>query len=275
MIPKNIIQICIGEESNDTRYWLHLAKKWESEYPDWNCKVYREAEIEEAVRAYSPEAWEMYTSCPILSFRADFARLILLYTFGGLYIDIDSRPNLDLNTYVIHSEEIRWGFYLTINEQQDPWEVVTNNHLAAAEKGSDMIKSMIENILEEFVLLKAAKPGDRGQEAGFKFAKLVSTSAWGKMLYNKLNELHGDDYIKYHMSRGYGKVGLFWITWDGKDIKVRKDRGFITHVGSILIKDFLDVNLPIDPMQKIAELYKDLTPHNGEIKIYSGGIDGV
>jgi hypothetical protein len=274
MIPKNIIQICIGEETETHRYWLHLSKKWKLDYPDWNHKVYRDSEIEEIVKSYSDLAWEMYATCPILSFRADFARLILLYTHGGLYIDIDSRPNLDLDAYVINSDNIRWGFYLTINEQQDPWEIVTNNHLAASEKHSNMVKEMIDTILDKFILLKSEKIGDAGQEAGFKFAKLVSTSAWGAMLYKKLNELHGSDFVKHHISR-YGKTGLFWITWDGESIKTKKDRGFITHVGSILLKDFLDVNLPIDPMKKIGELYKDLTPHNGEIKIYSGGINGV
>lgn len=276
MIPKNIIQICIGEETETHRYWLHLSKKWEIEYPHWNHKVYRDKDIEPLVKEYSDLAWDFYSSCPILSFRADFARLILLYKVGGLYIDIDSRPNLDLEQYVITSDKMQWGFFLSINEYQDPWEIVTNNHLAAAEQGSEMIKEMIDNILIDFIALnERAEPGDAAQEAGFKFASLVSTSAWGRMLQNKLDSIHGSDYIEYHLSRGYGKLGLFWITWDGEKLSTRKDRGFICHVGSILIKDFLDVNLPHNPMEQLGRLYDGLTPHNGEIKIYSGGINVV
>lgn len=275
MIPKNIIQICIGEEDNNALYWLHLSKKWGIEYPDWNHKVYRDEEIEQIVKDYSELAWQMYDDCPIMSFKADFARLILLYKFGGLYIDIDSRPNLDLNTYVIHSDDMKWGFYLTINEYLKPWGVVTNNHLVAAEKNSEMIKHMIENILQEYVEMQNREvPGDAVFEAGFKFANLVSTSAWGKMLKDKLDLIHGSDYIQHHISSGYGKVGLFWITWDGDKITTRKDRGFITHVGSVLLKDFMDVNMPLDTMQKIGKLYEGLVPHNGEIKIYTGGLDG-
>jgi hypothetical protein len=277
MIPKNIIQICIGPEDNNTKYWLHLAKKWEIDYPHWNHHVYRDAEVESIVKEYSSLAWEMYDSCPIYSFKADLARLIILHKVGGLYIDIDSRPNLDLDTYVVHSDEMRWGFYLTINEWANPWEIVTNNHLVAAEANSEMIKSMIDNILNDFIELKSSNDDgdDAGQKAGFKFAKLVSTTAWGRMIHKKLDSFYDGDYLAHHLGKGYGKVGLFWISWDGEQVSIRKDRGFITHVGSILIKDFLDVNLPEEPMQRIANLYEGLIPHNGEIKIYSGGINGV
>lgn len=275
MIPKNIIQICIGDETETHKYWLHLSKKWQIDYPEWNHKVYRDEEIENIVKDYSYLAWEMYSSCPILSFRADFARLLLLYKFGGLYIDIDSRPNLDLDTYVIHSDQMQWGFYLTINEWVSPWALITNNHLAAAEKESPLIKNMIDEILNKFILLQQEAPSDnKAYEAGFKFAKLVSTNAWGEMLRKELDRIHGSDYIRHHIESGYGKVGLFWISWDGEKITTRKDRGFITHVGSILIKDLLDVNIPADSMQKLADLYEGLIPHNGEIKIYSGGLDG-
>lgn len=276
MIPKNIIQICIGPEDNSSKYWLHLSKKWEIEYPHWNHKVYRDKEVEQIVKDYSDLAWEMYDSCPIYSFKADLARLIILYSVGGLYIDIDSRPNLDLDTYVVHSDKMRWGFYLTINEWEDPWTIVTNNHLAAAETNSEFIKSMIDDVLNKFVDLKSStKKRDAGEKAGFEFAELVSTGAWGKMIHRKLDSLYDGDYLKHHLGTGYGKIGLFWISWDGERVSIRKDRGFITHVGSILIKDFLDVNIPEEPMQRIAKLYEGLIPHNGEIKIYSGGIDGV
>ena len=277
MIPKNIIQICIGPEDNNTKYWMHLSKKWEIEYPHWNHHVYRDEEVEAIVKEYSDLAWQMYDSCPIYSFKADLARLIILYKVGGLYIDIDSRPNLDLDTYVVSSDKMRWGFYITINEWDDPWEIVTNNHLAAAEKESEMIKSMIDNVLLGFTKLELSDQSlqDGAEKAGFRFAKLVSTTAWGRMIHKKLDSFYNGDYIGHHLAKGYGKIGLFWITWDGEQVSIRKDRGFITHVGSILIKDFLDVNVPEQPMQRLADLYKGLVPHNGEIKIYSGGINGI
>lgn len=275
MIPKNIIQICIGKETETHRYWLHLSKKWKLDYPDWNHKVYRDREIEEIVKNYSTRAWDFYKACPILSYRADFARLILLYTFGGLYVDIDSRPNLDINQYVVNSDDMRWGFFLHINEHNDPWSIVTNNHLAAAEKESDVIHGMIEQILADFDNLDKDRELDAAEKSGFEFVKLVSTDAWGKMVQKKLDEIVGKDYVQHHISLGYGKIGVFWITYDNKEIKVRKDRNFISHVGSILIKDFMDVNVPDKPMSQIAKLYDGLTPHNGEIKIYSGGLNGV
>lgn len=273
MIPKNLIQLVIGEETNTHKYWLHLSKGWAKAYPHWNHKVYRDDDVEKAVRGYSKELWEMYKSCHIMTYKTDIARLALLYSHGGLYVDSDSRPGLDLDTYVIHSDDIKWGMIISLQTIGGAPELTANTYIAAAEKNSEMIKYMLDSMIEDFNKLS---PAESKKDRAWRFPSIVSTNAWGKLIKNKLNKMYDGDYISYHSTeKQYGVLGNFWITWNGDEIKIRKDRGFLIHIGSLLIKDFLDVTPETDSMKKIAELYSNTPPHDGEIKIYSRGLDGI
>lgn len=280
MIPKNIIQIYLGVETDDYRYLEHLHKGWELSYPEWNHIFLKNNEVSDIVKKYSADAWDFYKSIDILSYQADFARLILLYEFGGVYIDLDTRPNLLLDEYVIVNKNMSWGMCLTMDplsgvQEDDEYRgVYTMNHLAAAEKGSSFIKKMIEEIIEKYKISVATSTNGQNISV-FRVAKLVSTVAWGTMLLNELDKLVGGDYLKHHLSLGYGKVGTFWISWDNEKVSIRKYRNFITHIGSILLKDFLDTNPSDNPLKLLSNLYNDINLHNGEIKIYSRGNNGI
>jgi hypothetical protein len=280
MIPKNIIQLYLGAETEDSKYLDHLHKGWQTAYPDWNHIYLKNEEVSNIVKRYSTDAWNFYKSIDILSYRADFARLILLHEFGGIYIDLDTRPNLQLDDYVVVNENMSWGMCLTMDHLsgvQDDEEyrgVYTMNHLAAAEKGSSFIKKMIEEIITNYKI-STAKNIEGQNISVFRIAKLVSIVAWGTMLLNKLDELSGGDYIKYHLDLGYGRLGTFWISWDNEKIIIRKYRDFVTHIGSILLKDFMDTNPSDDPLKLLSTLYRDISLHNGEIKIYSRGLHGI
>lgn len=280
MIPKNIIQLYLGADTEDSKYLDHLHKGWEISYPDWNHIFLKNDEVSSIVKQYSTDAWDFYKSIEILSYRADFARLILLYEFGGVYIDLDTRPNLPLDQYVIVNKKMSWGMCLTmdqlsgVQEDEEYRGVYTMNHLAAAEKKSEFIKKIIEKILENYKTI-VAKNNNQKRISAFSVAKLVSTVAWGTMLLDKLDELTGGDYIGHHLGLGYGNLGTFWISWDGEKVITRKYRSFVTHIGSIMLKDFVDTNPSDDPLNLLSALYRDISLHNGEIKIYSRGLYGV
>lgn len=279
MIPKNLIQLYLGAEDRGFEYLSHLNRGWQIAYPDWNHVFIKNLEIEEIVKAYSEEAWELYNKIPVLSYRADFARLIVLYTYGGLYVDLDTRPNLDLEQYVVFNEKMLWGMCFSLDnmsgsQPNDQYRgVTTMNHLVACEKESPFIKKMIENMIKQAVV-ELGKDSNKNREwkNGFWAAKIVSTAAWGSMLLNELDELCCEsDFLAHHRKSGYGNFGVFWITWDGKDIHTRKYRNFVTHIGSIVLKDFNDTNPSVDPIASLSNLYKDISLQNGEIKIYSRG----
>jgi hypothetical protein len=280
MIPKNIIQLYLGAETADSKYLDHLHKGWEIAYPDWNHIYLKNDEVDKCVKEYSEDAFDLYSNIGVLSYRADFARLILLHKFGGVYLDLDTRPNLRLDQYTVVSEEALWGMMMTIDsvagiqDDQDYRGVYTANALAMASPGSEFIREMIDQIISEWLVIKHTSKHINSVNE-FWASKLVSTVAWGSMLLNKLDELSGESYLKIHAQRGYGNFGTFWICWDGKKIITRKYRNVVTHIGSILLKDFVDTNPSEEPLRLLATLYKDIKLHNGEIKISSRGLHGI
>jgi hypothetical protein len=280
MIPKNIIQLYLGAETDDYRYLEHLHKGWELAYPEWNHIFLKNKDVEKHIQEYSDDAFDLYNNIGVLSYRADFARLILLYKFGGVYIDLDTRPNLPLDQYVILGSNTVWGMLMTINDksgvdgQEGDRGVTTSNCLAVAETGSDFIKEMIDSIIKDWLVIKENKKHNKNVNE-FWAAKLVSTVAWGTMLLNKLDQLSENDYLSAHRKLGYGNFGTFWISWNGEQVVTRKYRNFVTHIGSILLKDFVDTNPSADPIKLLGNLYSDINLHNGEIKIYSRGLHGI
>lgn len=280
MIPKNIIQLYLGADTSDYRYLEHLHRGWELAYPDWNHIFLKNKDVEKHIQEYSEDAFDLYNNIGVLSYRADFARLILLYKFGGVYIDLDTRPNLPLDQYVVLGSDTVWGMLMTINDksgvdgQEGDRGVTTSNCLAVAETGSDFIKEMIDSIIKDWLVIKENKKHNKNVNE-FWAAKLVSTVAWGTMLLNKLDQLSEDDYLSAHRKLGYGNFGTFWISWNGEKVITRKYRNFVTHIGSILLKDFVDTNPSADPIRLLGDLYSDINLHNGEIKIYSRGLYGI
>lgn len=272
MIPKNLIQILLGNDTT-SEYLLHLSKKWQLDYPDWNHKVYRDADVEELVKQYSDLAWEMYSECPVLSYRADIARLIVLYYVGGIYLDIDTRPRESLADHLTNLDQAKWGFFILPVNEGGHLRLITNNHLAIAEKESEMIKGMIDNIIEKYIELKSKTNEvgwDSAWESGFKFASLVSTDAWGEMVYDKLVSVSSPQKVN-SLILGLPQK-LHWITWDGNNIHVSGQADWFAHIGGGFIKDFIDINVLTDPLDKVSELYKGLSIQNGEIKIISRGL---
>jgi hypothetical protein len=267
MIPKNIIQIQIGEDST-SEYLMHLSKKWGADYPDWNHKVYSNQEIEKIVKEYSDRAWEFYKNCPIFSFKADFARLILLHKFGGVYIDIDTRPSLDMSGYILKTDNLKWWFSFSLNQNGD---IITNNDFVATEKKSPVIEKIISNALDNFFIVNNKIDGDYAYQNGFKFAELVSTKAWGHVVKETLDDLCNGDFLGSYKTE-IAERDSFWVSWDGKKISITNDFETYTHIGGMFIKDFMDVNVINNPIDAIAELYRDFSIQNGEIKIYSRGL---
>jgi hypothetical protein len=280
MIPKNIIQLYLGADTEDSKYLDHLQKGWQEAYPEWNHIYLKNDEVTKCIKEYSEAALDFYNNIGILSYRADFARLVLLHKFGGVYLDLDTRPNLPLEQYAIVNDNVLWGMLMTVDamagipDGQEHRGVSTSNCLAVAETGSSFIKEMIDHIISEW--LKIKNSGKHVASVNeFWAAKLVSTVAWGTMLLNKLDDLCDGDYLGRHRKLGYGNFGTFWISWDGDKVITRKYRNTVTHIGSILLKDFMDTNPSDDPIKLLSNLYSDINLHNGEIKIYSRGLHGI
>lgn len=62
---------------------------WKQQNPDWEYRLWTDADNDALVRDEFPHLLELYRSLPRAIHRADFARVLYLWRFGGLYVDLD------------------------------------------------------------------------------------------------------------------------------------------------------------------------------------------
>ena len=99
MIPKNIFQSWITKD-------LHpeIQKKVDnikSLNPEYNYQLYTDSEIDEFVNTFYPgEVSECFNRLNIPVAKVDFWRYLVLYKYGGIYVDLDSSIDISLDELI-------------------------------------------------------------------------------------------------------------------------------------------------------------------------------
>jgi hypothetical protein len=92
---KRIHQIWIqGEEhfkATQPAYY-EMSQLWKTLYPDFEYKLWNESDFIQLLSDFSPDLLTSYQQAPNFASKSDIARYVLLYTFGGLYVDTDYEP---------------------------------------------------------------------------------------------------------------------------------------------------------------------------------------
>jgi inositol phosphorylceramide mannosyltransferase catalytic subunit len=66
-----------------------LAASWKRSHPGWEYRLWTDKQNREFIRTHYPDFLDQYDSYPYHIQRVDAVRYYLLYTFGGLYVDLD------------------------------------------------------------------------------------------------------------------------------------------------------------------------------------------
>ncbi|KAG8704827.1 hypothetical protein FRC09_003310 [Ceratobasidium sp. 395] len=67
-----------------------LMASWRSTYPNWLYVLWDDESNLKLVEAFFPEWRNAYNALPSETYRADFARNLYMYLFGGMYADLNS-----------------------------------------------------------------------------------------------------------------------------------------------------------------------------------------
>jgi len=133
------------------------------------------------------------------SMMSDYMRFILLYYLGGVYMDIKSRPNKPLDTFIKEEKAyvFRWDRY-------DEWAVgvIVSNKKNSMLK--DMINIMIENITN-YKYDKKRKPSDDVIHlCGPKvFTKIIDENDYDDVI--KVSNKNRLKYIRYYFLKNHHK----------------------------------------------------------------------
>lgn len=91
MIPKIIHQIWENEEKAEAPVRLRiLTETWKIKNPQWKYHLWTGAEMNKLVETEFPGFWPIYRSLEYPIQRLDVIRYLILYTYGGVYADLDT-----------------------------------------------------------------------------------------------------------------------------------------------------------------------------------------
>ncbi|KAH3756155.1 glycosyl transferase [Pelomyxa schiedti] len=103
IVPKIIHQINIKKAASDpeipTRF-LEYTYAWRRLNPDFIYLLWDNNTLEEMVHRVYPEMYVLYLSIDTPVIRADAARLMVLYAYGGVYADLDYELLLPLDPFL-------------------------------------------------------------------------------------------------------------------------------------------------------------------------------
>jgi inositol phosphorylceramide mannosyltransferase catalytic subunit len=100
-----------------------LAESWRLNHPGWEYRLWTDAQNREFIRIRYPEFLVRYDSYPYHIQRVDAVRYFILYTFGGLYVDLDFECIHSLER-LLAEHECLFGL-----EPQEHCEIHNRNHI--------------------------------------------------------------------------------------------------------------------------------------------------
>lgn len=82
-----------GHEHLDTHPKSNIFKEniknWQLLNPNWNVKLVSDKELRNACKSFSKECLQLYDSFELIHLKIDLGRYVLLYLYGGIYVDMD------------------------------------------------------------------------------------------------------------------------------------------------------------------------------------------
>lgn len=103
MISKNIFQTFYTKKIPTPI--VEIIDKLKQNNPEYNYYFYDDDEIIEFIKnSYTKEILNVYNKLQIGAAKADFWRYLILYKFGGVYIDLDSKINIPIDN-IINKED--------------------------------------------------------------------------------------------------------------------------------------------------------------------------
>lgn len=127
-----------------------LTDTWKSNHSDWEYRLWTDADIDILLKSKYPEIYEMMIDCYPSIKKWDVARLVIVYEFGGLYVDIDTVSFKNVND-LIDNECVL--FKESPNGERD----IICNSIFYAKKKSRFIK-MVLSSLKQFNNIKDDNP---------------------------------------------------------------------------------------------------------------------
>lgn len=148
LIPKVIHQVYIGNYLGDEEKVTKKSMRWlwkrYYEGRGWKLKLWKSTDIEELISSEYPWLLSLYEGYMFNTQRADIARYLLVYHYGGVYVDLDAGPAYDFDL----SRLLRVGLVVTLKTDG----LLLNNHFFMAMPRSPFLWELLKLCVDSNVL---------------------------------------------------------------------------------------------------------------------------
>jgi mannosyltransferase OCH1-like enzyme len=122
-----------------------LAESWKRNHPGWEYRLWTDVENREFISKYYPQFLDPYDSYAYHIQRVDAVRYFILYTFGGLYVDLDFEclRSLDL---LLSKHECLFGLEPREHCEIHSRERIIGNALMATTPGHSFFLAIIDDL---------------------------------------------------------------------------------------------------------------------------------
>lgn len=143
-IPRLIHQV-YEDSSGPPRELLALSESWQKCHPGWEYILWKKDRIEYLLKEYYPEFVYLYHSFPRDIHRWDFIRYLILYEYGGLYVDMDYECLESLES-ILSKCDCYFGLEPHDHAKSHNKEFIVGNAFIASIPGHLFIKEIIDYI---------------------------------------------------------------------------------------------------------------------------------
>jgi hypothetical protein len=162
--PRNIFQVWYQGCKNITkREFIENSQNWAKMNDGWNYQCVDGDFLEKACKEFSEECHKVYLQMPTMHMKIDLGRYVIVYLYGGMYVDMDAyilRP-LSYSTHVSqvidkyekHNRHILGLSTLKVNIMESMVYVqkssMLNNAILFSSPHNPVLKRFIEYIIEQ------------------------------------------------------------------------------------------------------------------------------
>lgn len=144
-IEKNIFQIFAYNEKKMPRKFKNITDILKKQNPEYNYYIYNDSEMDSFVKENFPEYYESYSSInkEYNVAKTDFFRYMVVYHYGGVYLDIKSGFKVPLREIIKPDDE-----FVTTAFADKSWPIFDNHvqFCIIARKNHPILKELLDEI---------------------------------------------------------------------------------------------------------------------------------
>ena len=97
-IPKIIHQIWWQGEEKISKRHTKNRKTWFMNHPEWTLELWDKVRFEKLLKKLNNNLYNrLYHNLPYMIQKIDFCKYVIIYEFGGVYVDMDTKSEKSLN----------------------------------------------------------------------------------------------------------------------------------------------------------------------------------